>query len=218
MPKTEVQSVPPEVFKIIGETTAGQHKLSNFETQKGALGFDMSTKLTDLKTGNPFEIHRIWAFYNNHLLTADSTAVSTLATHIQVWRVPVFLNGKLMTTFEVGHFAVNWPGDFSKGLPTEFEWRAGEFDTVGRGHYNEWAKVLKAWPKTRGYHPMAIEYLSKTFFSIPEKGDFNLTPLDRSSNDSLTQAADTSFEQIMPSKNVVHYLKAHFSKTFNGYD
>lgn len=208
--------VPQEVLKIINETMTGQHKLSNFELNKIALGFDKSVKLTDLKTGEPFEIYKIWTFYNNHL-TEDSVPVNNLVRRTKTWRVPVLLNGKLITTFEVGRFALDWPGDFSKGVPTEFVWQAGEFDTINKGHYNEWKKVLDAWPKSRGYHPAAIKYQSMTFFHIPEKGDFNLTPLDRSLKDSLTQAADTSFRDLMSSISVVKYLKAHFSIKFSGY-
>ena len=38
--------------------------------------------------------------------------------------------------------------------------------------------VLQAWPGTKGYHPIFIEVFPwETFYHIPEKDDYNLTPL-----------------------------------------
>ena len=45
------------------------------------------------------------------------------------------------------------------------------------------------------------------FFHIPEKDDYNLTPLIRYSMDSLDQSADTSFGVLMPNNKVLKYVK-----------
>lgn len=59
VPKLKPEKVPNEVEKIINEVLAGQHTLVNFENIKVGMGFDSTTKLSDLKAGKPLMIYMI---------------------------------------------------------------------------------------------------------------------------------------------------------------
>ena len=204
IPKIMQEKVPPEVQKIVDETMTGQHGLSGFESFKIGMGFDSSTKLADLKAGEPCQVYYI---DQDSLIKMDETVpFSAIARRLDIWEVPVLINGKCVTTFEV------------QKTPQNLQWRAGTFHGRYKGHrYDEWQNVMDAWPKSAGYNPVIVYSSSgKKFFHVPEINDTNLTPLRRRSPDLLVKAADSSFKILMPSKTTLKYLKVHLPSKLPG--
>lgn len=186
------EKVPPEVQKIIDETMSGQHGLYGFDSNKKLMGFDSSTKLSDLRAGKPWKVYII---SNDSLKKKDETApISEISTFFNTWEVPVLNKGKCVTTFEV-----------DKSSRTQ-QWGAGTFYGC---HYMVWEKVREAWPEPAGYHPVKIIAYGGEFFHVPEEDDYNLTPLWRHHlRDPLEKVADSSYKILMPSKIALKYLKA----------
>jgi hypothetical protein len=193
--KFKQEEVPPGVQKVIDETMSGQHAFYKFDRYKVNLGFDSSTRLSDLRAGKPFKIYNLIV---DSLRTLDDKKfdekipVSKMVDPLEIWEVPVFLHGRCVRLFGV------WK---TKKNP---QWHMG----ISTNCYPGWQKVLEAWPDSAGYHPLMI-YLGSNpkFFHIPEKDDYKLTPLIRYSMDSLDQSADTSFRVLMPSNKVLEYVK-----------
>jgi hypothetical protein len=200
MSKNVDEEVPPEVQKIIDETMEGQHGLAGFEGGKAGMGFDKSTQLSYLKAGRPFKVYKILKDTLEKL--GEDAPVSRIAKPIDMWEVPILLNGKCVTTFGVWKTSKN---------PN---WHPGIF----HGCYKEWQKVREAWPESEGYHPVIILASAwKRYFHIPEKDGSNLTPLFRHSNDSLESAADTSYRILVSSRTAFKYVRAHiFSESKGG--
>lgn len=198
-PKIKQEKVPPEVQKNIDETMNGQHGLYNFEGNKAGLGFSSSTKLSDLKAGVPFKVYKISRDSLEKL--GENVSVSEIANPLPIWEVPVFQDGKCVTTFEV------WK------TPKKPQWHAGIFN----GCTPEWQKVIDAWPDSQGYHPIII-YMGSVpkYYHVPEKDDSNLTPLYRHPSDSLDGLADKSYKILLSSKFALRYEKAHLHPKNNG--
>lgn len=191
----EKETVPPEVQRIIEETMKGKHGLlNNFDGNKISMGFDSSTKLSDLKAGEPVKVYKI--FRTSLEKSDENIQISAIARRIDVWEVPVLIKDTCVTTFEV-----------EKGV-FNHRWGAGVFNGRRKGQrYDEWQKVMEAWPKAKGYNPVIVYYGAwKTFFHVPEKDDANLTPLMRQPYDVLSKKADTSYTVLMPSKIALQYL------------
>jgi hypothetical protein len=195
--------IPSEVQKIIDETMSGQNLLSNFNYNKIGFGLDSSVKLSDLKAGDPVQCYYI---HKDSLKKMDENVpVSSFAKVPDIWVVPVLINGKCFTTFEVGK---------TKKNP---QWHATIFHGGHKGRNDDWQKVREAWPKSAGYNPIII-YLTLRYkcYHVPEKDDFNLTPLFRPSFDSLARSADTSYGILMSSKKTLKYVNAHWPAEQNG--
>lgn len=196
--KFKPEKVPPGVQKVINETMNGQHAFRKFDKKKERLGFDNSTKLTDLKVGKPFKIYKLIVDSIKNLDDKkfdEKISVSKMVDPLEIWEVPVFLNGRCVWLFQV------WK---TKKNP---KWHPG----ISERCYPGWQKVIEAWPDSAGYHPLMI-YLRSTpkYFHIPEKDDYNLTPLIRYPMDSLDQTADSSFRVLMPNNKVLKYVKKQF--------
>ena len=195
-PKIKPEEVPPEVQKVIDETMSGQHALYDFERYKVDLGFDSTTKLSDLRVGKPFKDYRL---ATDSIRTLDerkfdeNIPVSAIVAPCRTWLVPVFLNDRCVRIFGVSktNRKPEWHFSFSYGC------------------YPEWQKVIEAWPDSAGYHPIIIHegLLIPRFFHVPEKDDFNLTPLMRRAFDPLDQSADTSYRVLMSSNRVLKHVK-----------
>jgi hypothetical protein len=194
-PKIKPEEVPPEVQKIIDETMSGKYGLSGFEGEKISMGFDSSTKLSDLKAGEPVPVYKL--YYDSLLKNNETVPTSATIKRIDVWEIPLLLKDKCITTFEV------------EKDPRSHQWRWGIFNGCLKGHYDDWQKVREAWPKSAGYNPVIVHFAWKKYFHVPEINDSNLTPLSRPSYDSLSMAIDTSYKVLVSSKTTLKYLKAH---------
>lgn len=188
--------VPPEVRKVIKETMNGQNLLVDFDEKKICLGFDHTTKLADLKAGEPiptYYLHR-----DSVRKMDDNTPMSKILKIPDMWTVPVLVNGKCFTTFEI------WKTEKNP------QWHCYDFIGGHKGHYDNWQKVLEAWPESAGYHPVIV-YLTmrNKLFHVPEKGDFNLTYLLRTGYDLIHLPQDTSYKVLMSSDKVIRYAKKY---------
>lgn len=196
VPKLKPEKVPNEVEKIINEVLAGQHTLSFFESSKVGLGFDSTTKLSDLKAGKPFMIYMIRGDSLEKL--GENTPVSRIAQRMRAWGVPVYVNGTCVTSFEV-----IMPRKYKK-------WGAGVFD----GCSDVWQKLFEAWPDSEGYNPVLVYIGFDRYFHIPEIDDYNLTPLYRYEYDS--RPADPSYKKLTHSRLTLKYEKDHLSPRIKG--
>ncbi len=198
------EEVPPEVQKVIDETMNGQHAFYNFDRYKVDLGFDSSTRLTDLRAGKPFKLYKLIIDSIRSLDDKqfnEKIPVSKMVTPCRTWLVPVFFHYTCVRLFGISktNRKPQWHFSFSDEC------------------YPGWQKVIEAWPDSSGYHPTIIQQGSNPkFFHIPEKDDYNLTPLIRYRNDSLDQSADTSFKVLMNSGKVLKYVRNNLPPKRNG--
>ena len=197
-PKIKPEEVPPEVQKVIDETMSGQHVFRSFDEKKERYRLDSTTKLSDLRAGRPFKAYNL---IEDSIRALDerkfdeNIPVSAMVTPCRIWVVPVFLNDRCVINFGV------WK---TKKNP---HWHQG----ITRTCFPEWQKMIEAWPDSAGYHPIIIygDFLFPRFFHIPEKDDYNLTPLMRGTFDSFELSADTSFKVLMSSNKALKHVKKH---------
>jgi hypothetical protein len=196
---------PPEVQKI-KETLSEQDLLIGaFEHIKTNAGFDSSIKISDLKTEEPVPIYYIKKDSINKIDENASISATMQKEKVWAWMLPVIIKGKCIATLTIGKTEKN---------P---EWHAMELVSPGSKKMDPWEHVRESWPESAGYHPVIV-YLTSghKYFHIPEIDDNNLTPLYRLPFDSLSRSADSSYKNLMPSKNVFKYAKTHFTASLLG--
>lgn len=196
-PKIKQEKVPEEVQKFIDETMSGQHAMCNFEESKVSFGFDRSTKLSDLKAGRPFKIYKL--SIDSLLKKGENMPISSNIIEYATWVVPVLLNGKCITTFEVIK---------TKKNPL---WHQGVF----YGCSDTWQKLMEAWSESAGYHPVIIYATAwEMFFHIPEKDDYNLTPFFPHQYNSLQKSLATTEKSIDSSENSLASPQTNFARSY----
>lgn len=207
--------VPPEVRKIIEESLAGSGRgfFSHFEQNKRSLGCDSTTRLSELKAGAPIIFYKIPI--ESLLKVDEKTPVSEIISKYGIdngkgaygqYDVPLLLKGRIICFFYI------WKS--SPKLPT-----AGQWKLVGHGGGNvaeeqHWQVITNKWPSSKGYNPILVMITGpkfpRGFVYVPEKGDYNLTPIRNPHfpSDSLTFATDSTFTMLSDSREVLRYLKS----------
>lgn len=199
--------VPPEVLQVVNSALkGGEHSFfSDFDILKVQFGFNKSTKLSDVKAGDP--IRRYWLDPDSVKKNNETAPISSLITlYDNDWEVPLLVDGKIVTFCEV-----------VKNQSSGWQWIiAGEGGWGGHFLAREWQKVIKKWPSSAGYHPVFVETgREHNFFYIPEKNDSNLTYLKliHRDNDSLEMTTDTSYSTLSNSRNLLKHLKVPHTTT-----
>ena len=92
-----------------------------------------------------------------------SDTVSSVAAETSMWFFPVLIGAEVKAMLVVDRL--------------DNEWKA-----VSLGYAplaREWNQVLNQWPATKGFHPRLVASFQapQFYFTVPEAGDRNLTPL-----------------------------------------
>ncbi len=191
--------VPPEVQDLIHQAINGTEKTTiiGFDGIKVRMGFDSSTRISDVKAGAPIRYY--WLSIDSLMKANDTTPVSSLvAALIGQYQVPLLIKGRIICFLDIVKdktFGEKWHmrGESSGGLCAR-----------------EWQKVTKTWPKSAGFNPVLVEapFLGgKRFFHIPEKGDHNLTYLRCNKNDTFAIVTDSLYSNLTESKDACKSLE-----------
>jgi len=124
-------------------------------------GFTPDTDFSKIQLGPPALLRTIRPATLSSNRTV--TAVSAVVSDTTMWFFPVLVEGEAKAMLVVDRH--------------DGEWRA-----VSLGYAPlaaEWNHVLHQWPAARGFHPALIGVFqaNQFYFTIPELGDANLTPL-----------------------------------------
>ena len=151
-PPEAVSAAEAGLFNFLNDLPAGE--LPNF-------GFAEEEDLSAATVGEP------WLLYTIHpddLFSATETAgVGELITPTGLWFFPVLLDGRSRCILTVA--------------PMDGEWEAV---SLGRAPMaGELEKFSRQWPRAKGYSPklILVYQAASYFFTVPEKGPDNLTPL-----------------------------------------
>jgi hypothetical protein len=152
--------VPPEV------NIAASDGLPAFlaqvpSTSKQLYGFPEEADLSKARLGAPVLLQTIKpsALSSNQ---ANDT-VSSVASETSMWFFPVLMGAEVKAMLVVDRL--------------DNEWKA-----VSLGYAplaREWERVLNQWPASKGFHPRLVASFqaAQFYFTVPEAGDRNLTPL-----------------------------------------
>ena len=124
-------------------------------------GFAPGDKISDAVLGAPFQLYTITP---TKLLNAeDDTPVNSLISPTGRWFFPIILESKSRAILTVERM--------------EGEWQAVTLGMTGLAV--EMEKLNRQWPKAKGYEPklITIYQAASYFFTIPEQGSDNFTPL-----------------------------------------
>ncbi len=201
------EQVPKEVQDLIHNAFTGTEKttLTDFNEWKVRMGFDSSTKISDILPGNP--IKKYWIVKDSILNANENTPMSKLMNPIiGEYEVPLFLkkNKDKIIAFLI----------LMKNKNFEGKWHvAGE--SAGGRLATEWQRVIKKWPQSSGYNPAIIEVPGlgfKRFLHVPEKGEDNLTylPLQKYENDSFAILPDSSYSTLTDRKESYKSIRKEF--------
>jgi hypothetical protein len=192
--------VPPEVTQSVVDALKGNQGGAFYDfdhwKNKGGLGFESATKLSDIKPGNPVRLY--WLVRDTLTKSAKTVRVSSLVTQLtDEWDVPLLLNGKIVSFCEVVRNKTS--GD--------------QWQVAGLGNKTlakEWQKVITKWPRSAGFNPVFIETGSRRFFHIPEISDTNLTYLRvvHHKNDPLEEATDSTYSSLMSTNVLLGHPKS----------
>jgi hypothetical protein len=201
--------VPQAVQDLIHQAINGTEKTSiiGFDRIKVRMGFDSSTRISDVKAGAPIRCY--WLSQDSLMKAHDHTPVSALVVAlIGQYEVPLLAKGRIICFLDIVKdktFGEKWHlrGESSGGL-----------------YAREWQKVIKTWPKSAGFNPVLVEapFLGKRFFHIPEKGDDNLTCLQGTANDTGEIMTDSLYSNLTQSKDTYKSLEreVHNSRSYGG--
>jgi len=153
-------AVPPEV------AAAAEEGLSPFlkvipPPERENYGFAPGDDLEKAALGEPFPLYTITpqTLFNS----ASGSPVSSLISSAGSWFFPVLVNGEARNILTVDQMAGSW-----KAV------------AIGKAALaRELQKVREQWPEAKGYEPKLVAVFQATayFFTVPEKDDYNLTPL-----------------------------------------
>lgn len=128
---------------------------------KQQYGFPDDADFSKIHLGSPVLLQTIRpsALASNQM----SETVSSVVSDTSMWYFPVLMGAEVKAML-----VVDRQGN---------EWKA-----VSLGYAplaTEWNQVLHQWPAARGYHPklIAVFQAKRHYFTVPELGDLNLTPL-----------------------------------------
>ena len=160
---------PPEV------STAASNGLPVFLAKvppaaRPLYGFALDADFSQASLGAPLLLHTIKpsALASNQ---ANGT-VSSVVSETPLWFFPVMMGTEVKAMLVVDR--------------QNNEWKA-----VSLGYAplaSEWNQVLSQWPAAKGFHPrlVAVFQAAQFYFTVPEVGDRNLTPLLGPGNTGLS--------------------------------
>jgi hypothetical protein len=151
------QSVPEEALKLAKETIDGKNHILNLEQDNSDIGIDKSIKIKDLSLGTPFKEYRFKP--NAFQSISDSTPIASLLTDDTIWIFPIVAKNHMKIRIE---FRKDSTG----------QWKIGRRGAPGL--MSEWESIDKAWPESKGYHPIFIE-ANVGYFHVPEYDKYNFT-------------------------------------------
>lgn len=155
----EKQKVPAEVIQVANEGFSLAVRTLPDEHISKEWGVT-SESLRTASLGEPFREYQITlaALRNYH----KGDTVESLLSERDLWHFPVLVNNEIKIML--------WVGRRVKGANLEI---------AGWGGSNlvpEFDKIMRQWPKSKGYNPVFIEGAHYGwFFTIPEKDSYNLT-------------------------------------------
>lgn len=200
-PSLKVHQAPPaSIVQFVREclTGNGNYCLGGFESMKTSFGFDSTTKISDVKVGEP--IGEYYIDRDSIHNAEENRPVSKFITRTNEWMVPLLENDKVICFYNI---TTNNEGKVINDGPLGSH-------TVAV----EWQKMLEKWPQVRGYHPIIIDAPTKVnriYFHVPEHSDTNLTqlwpppwPPDTSSDKKKINY----FESLKSSKEAIRNLKS----------
>ena len=198
----EASNVPTDVGQAISEALKGKWVFQSFEVNKRIWGFDSSTKLSDIKAGDPFQLFSISQMDFEE--AKDDIPVDSLLKPGD-WYAPLYVDGKLMQmVMLIGtHF-----GEREK-------WSAGirSFGQLAK----TWMQIKEVWPETKGYHPKLVlisEPMEHNLcLYIPEKGPHNLTIIGNLYMKFTPITDGLSYKELAASEETFRGIKDRISKS-----
>lgn len=161
--------IPPEITRITCELLKGQHFFIAFENIKTKIGFNQSTKMSDVKAATPFQAYYIKSNYLNK--NTASMPVNAIITPQEKWIVPLMIDNHIVCMFIITKI---------KGV-----WQAANIGS--QGFAQEWDQITSVWSIKKGYHPKPVYANEAVFFYIPEYSNNNLTTITPPENDKAFQ-------------------------------
>lgn len=155
---TAAQEPPAEVIQVALQALRGGKPFFSvkcFESEKSRYGFQSSTKVSDLKIGDPFRQFRCSSEMNDTNFSFKSLEIMNYS-----WLCPVMENGQNMILMEVRN--------------ENGKWKVGGLFGANIIAY-EWNFVCQAWPKSKGFHPVFVLGGFRAWFHVPEVDSLNLT-------------------------------------------
>jgi hypothetical protein len=155
-----VTDVPPEV------NAAASNGLPVFLAKvppdsKQQYGFPDNADFSKVHLGSPLLLQTI----RPSDLSSNQTSgtVSSVVSDTSMWFFPVLMGAEAKSMLVVDRLGNEW-----KAVSLGYAPLAGE-----------WNQVLHQWPAASGYHPklIAVFQARRFYFTVPELGDRNLTPL-----------------------------------------
>lgn len=128
---------------------------------KQQYGFPDGADFSKIHLGSPLLLRTI----RPSALSSNQTseAVSSVVSDTSMWFFPIMLDTEVKAML-----VVDRQGN---------EWKAVSLGYVPL--VTEWNQVSRQWPAAKGYHPrlIAVFQAKRFYFTVPELGDHNLTPL-----------------------------------------
>ena len=198
---------PSEVQSAIGDALRGKWIFEFYEKNKIGWGFDSTTKLSDIRAGEPFQLFRIPQ--DKFEKANEKSPVDSLITPADDWLVPLYVQGKLMPSVLWIGTRFGWGDKWSAGIRS------------GKSLIHGWEKIRSIWSEKAGYHPkfiaVEIPLMAQACFFVPEKGDTNLTAIGAFFEDfSLPLEVDTTFTMVTPSSITLRSLRALLNDAMKG--
>lgn len=144
--------------------------------------------------GEPFLRYKITPAILRNYRKGDTAESLLSETKTDIWCFPVLIDKEIKFRIEVG----------KRGKSAD--WR---FVGFGSGRLEiELNKIMRQWPKSEGYNPIFMVGWDRGdpygwFFTVPEKGPYNLTPILTMSGMEKT----TPYSDLDTVDNVVKWLK-----------
>jgi hypothetical protein len=152
------ESVPPEVIR------AAREGLPRFleavpRGQIEKFGFAPDDRIELARPGVPFLLYTI----TPAALSSGKDSIGSLISPTGKWYFPVMLGGEAKSVLTVDRMDGSW-------------------QAVGLGKAalaRELQEILRRWPRAKGYDPrlVVVYQAASYFFTVPQEGDDNLTPL-----------------------------------------
>jgi len=124
-------------------------------------GFPLDADFSQASLGAPLLLHTIKP--STLASNQANDTVSAVVSETPLWYFPVLMGTEVKAMLVVDRQDNEW-----KAVSLGYAPLAGE-----------WNQVLRQWPAAKGFHPrlVAVFQAAQFYFTVPEVGDRNLTPL-----------------------------------------
>ncbi len=150
--------------------------------ERERFGFTKTDNPEQAYLGNPFRLHTITPAAISEYQPGDTA--NSLISETRMWYFPVMFENEFRTILIVDHM--------------DGQWKAV---SLGRAKLaRQLGKVSKDWSRKRGYAPrlIAVFQAGEYLFTVPEKGDYNLTSLssDQGSDNKRSAQAGSDLDEL----------------------